>query len=143
MTAYPGIVPPLYSHDCLIALVLSLGMLWETVLGGMPLSPSMILVCRGQDCPWQRPLAVWTFFIRHQTYLPPRCGPWAWHEMGRGCQILWPHSILVANPCNAWELKLIMKLYNCINCSYLTWICVTIWWRSQSLKYSKIRRFIT
>ena len=92
MTTYFGIAPLLYSYDCLIALVLSLGTLWETALGGVPLSPSMILVCRGQDCPRQRLLAVWTFFIRPQTYLPLRCGPWAWHEMDWGCQILWPHK---------------------------------------------------
>ena len=92
MTPYPGIAPPLDSHDCLIALVHSLGTLWETALSGVLLSLSMILVCRWQDCPRQRPLAVWTFFIRPQTYLPPRRRPWAWHEMGWGCQILWAHN---------------------------------------------------
>ena len=40
VTAYPGIAPPLYSHVWLVALVLSLGTLWEIALGGMPLSPS-------------------------------------------------------------------------------------------------------
>ena len=40
VTAYPGIASPPYSRDCLIALVLSLGTLWETVLGGVSLSPS-------------------------------------------------------------------------------------------------------
>ena len=56
--AYLGIALPLYSHDCLIVLVISLGTLWETALGGVPLSPSMILVYEGQDCPRRRPLAV-------------------------------------------------------------------------------------
>ena len=42
VTAYPGIAPSLFSHGCLIALVLSLGTLWETVLSGVPLSPSVI-----------------------------------------------------------------------------------------------------
>ena len=39
VTTYPGIAPLLYSHDCLIALVLSLGTLWEVALGGVPLFP--------------------------------------------------------------------------------------------------------
>ena len=75
VTTYPGIAPPLYSHDCLIALVHSLRTLWETALGGVLLSPSVISVCREQDCPRQRLLAVWTFFVRSRTFLPPRCGP--------------------------------------------------------------------
>ena len=69
------------------------GTLWETALGGVPLSPSVISVCREQDCPRQRLLIVWTFFIRPRTFLPPRHGPWAWYEMSWGCQILWPHTI--------------------------------------------------
>ena len=93
MTAYPGIAPPLYSHGRLIALVLSLGTLWEIALGGVLLSPSVISICREQDCPRQRLLAVWTFFVRSRTFLPPRCGPWASYENGQGCQILWPHSM--------------------------------------------------
>ena len=64
MTAYLEIAPPLYSHGCLITLVLSLGTLWETALGGVPLSPSVISVFREQDCPRQRLLVVWTFFVR-------------------------------------------------------------------------------
>ena len=92
MTAYPGIAPPLYPHDCLVALVLSLRTLWETALGGVLFSPSMISICQEQDCPRQHLLAVWTFFIRPRAFLPPRCRPWAWYGMGRGCQILWPHN---------------------------------------------------
>ena len=59
VTTYPRIAPLLDSHDCLIALVLSLWTLWETALGGVLFSPSMILVCRGQyrivlgNVPWQ------------------------------------------------------------------------------------------
>ena len=68
MIAYPGTAPLLYSHGCLIALVLSLGILWETVLGGVLLSPSVISVCQEQDCPRQRLLTVWTFFIRPRTF---------------------------------------------------------------------------
>ena len=37
------------------------GTLWETALGGMPLSPSVISVCREQDCPRQCLLTVRTF----------------------------------------------------------------------------------
>ena len=51
VTAYLGISPPLYFHGCLIALVLSLGMVWETALGGVPLFPFVISVYREQDCP--------------------------------------------------------------------------------------------
>ena len=68
MTSYPGTAPPLYSHDYLIALVLSLGMFWGTALSGMPLSPSVILVCREQDCSRQHLLTVWTFFVRPRTF---------------------------------------------------------------------------
>ena len=58
VTVYPGIAPPLYSHGCLIALVLSLGTVWETALGGVLLSPFVISVCQEQDCPRQRLLIV-------------------------------------------------------------------------------------
>ena len=75
VTAYLGIAPPLYSYGCLITLVLSLGMLQETTLGGMPLSLSVISVYREQNCLQQRLLAVWTFFVHSRTFLPPRCGP--------------------------------------------------------------------
>ena len=77
MTTYPRIALPLFSHGCLVALVLSLGTLWETALGGVSLFPSVILICREQDYPQRRLLAVWTFFVRRRTLLPPRRGPWA------------------------------------------------------------------
>ena len=90
--AYFGIALPLYSHNWLIALVLSLGTHWETAFGGVPLSPSVILVCREQDCLRQRLLAIRTFFIRSRTFLPPQHGPWAWYEMSQVYQILWLHN---------------------------------------------------
>ena len=101
MTTYLGIALPLYSHGWLIALVLSFGTLWEIAFGGVPLFCPMISVCREQDCPRQRVLTVWTFFIRPRTFLPPRRGPWAWYEMGRGCQILWPHNSSSKSYCPA------------------------------------------
>ena len=61
VTTYPRIALPLFSHGCLVALVLSFGTLWETALGGMPPSPSVISVCREQDCPRQCLLTVRTF----------------------------------------------------------------------------------
>ena len=67
-----------------IALETSFGMLEETAFGGMALSPSVISVCRGQGCPQQYILAVWILFVRPWTFLPPRHGPWAQYEMGRG-----------------------------------------------------------
>ena len=103
MTAYPRIALPLFTHGCLIALVLSLRTLWETTLGGVLLSPSMILVCREQDCPRQRLLTVRTFFVHPRTFLPPRHGSWAWYEMGRGYQILWPHKYNNNIPIMKWD----------------------------------------
>ena len=45
VTTYPRIALSLFSHSCLVALVLSLGVLWEIALCGVPLSPSVISVC--------------------------------------------------------------------------------------------------
>ena len=45
--------------------------------GNVALSPSVILVCRGQGRPQPYILAVWIPFIRPQTFLPPQHGPWA------------------------------------------------------------------
>ena len=73
----------------------------EAVFKGVPLFPSVISVCRGHDCPRQRLLAVWTFFVRRRTFLPPRRGLWAWYEMGWGCQILWPHNSPFKSCCPA------------------------------------------
>ena len=89
----PRIAPPPCSHGWPTVLVLFLfGAPREAVFKGVPLFPSVTLVCQGQDCPRQHLLTVWTFFVRPRTFLPPRRGPWAWYEMGRGCQILWPHN---------------------------------------------------
>ena len=92
MTISSWIAPPPYSHGWLITLVLSLRTLWKAAFGSVTLFPSVTSVCQGQDCPWQRLLAIWTFFIRPRTFLPPQCWLWAWYEMGQGCQILWPHK---------------------------------------------------
>ena len=75
MTASPGIASLSYSYGWPTALGISFEMLEETALGGMALSPSVILVCRGQGYPLQYILAVWTFFVRLQTFLPPRHRP--------------------------------------------------------------------
>ena len=77
VTAYPRIALPLFFHGCLVAPVLSLRMLWETALGGVRLSPSVISVRQGQGHLRQYILAVWTFFVRPRTFLPPQHGPWA------------------------------------------------------------------
>ena len=82
-----------------------LGTPGEAVLKGLPLSPSVTSVRWGQDCPLQRLLAVWTFFVRPRTFLPPRRGPWAWYEMGRGCQTLWPHNSPSKSCCPAPQTK--------------------------------------
>ena len=68
------------------------GMLEGTAFSDVALSPSMILVCQRQSHPRQYILAVWIPFVCPQTFLPTRHGPWAWYEMGRSPQILWPHS---------------------------------------------------
>ena len=109
MTACPRIALPLFSHGCLIALVLSLGTLWETDLGGVLLSPSMILVCREQDCPRQRLLAIRTFFVRLQTFLPPRHGSLGliWNEPGLPDSLA-PHYISWIN----FHVLLDINLYN-------------------------------
>ena len=65
LTVSPWIAPPPYSHSWLIALVLSLGTLWEVAFGGVPLFSFVILVL----------LAIWTFFVCPRTFFPPRCKP--------------------------------------------------------------------
>ena len=52
-------------------------MLEGTASGDVALSPSVILVYRGQGRPRQYILAVWIPFVRFQAFLPPRRGPWA------------------------------------------------------------------
>ena len=61
--------------------------------------PSVILVYWGQGRPRQYILAVWIPFVCPRAFLPPRCGLWAWYEMGRGPQILWPHNNLSKSYC--------------------------------------------
>ena len=66
------------------ALETSFGMLEETASGGVVLSLSVILICRGQSCPRQYILAVWILFVRPRTFLLSRHRPWAGYEMDRG-----------------------------------------------------------
>ena len=76
VTAYPGIALPLYSHDCLIALVLSLGTLWETAFGGMPLSPVL------GNVPWQFGPSL--FVLGHIFFLGVGLGPdMKWAEVAK------------------------------------------------------------
>ena len=92
VTASHGIDSPPWFHGWPTVLVL---FAWDAqggCLQGRAAFSSVTSVRRGQDCPQQRLLAVWTFFIRPQTFLPPRRGTWAWYEMGWSCQILWPHT---------------------------------------------------
>ena len=77
MTAFPGIAFLPCSYGWPIGLGTSFGMLEGTAFGNMALSPSVILVCRGQGRPRQYILAVWIPFVRHRAFLPPRHGPWA------------------------------------------------------------------
>ena len=83
VAASPGITFLPWSYDWPTTLGTSFGMLKETASGGVALSPSMILVCRGQGRPRQYILAIWILFVRPQTFLPPRHEPWARYEMGR------------------------------------------------------------
>ena len=81
MTVSPEIAFLPCSYDWFTALRTSFGMLEETASGGVALSPSVILVCRGQGRPRQYILAVWILFVRSQTFLPPQHRPWARYEM--------------------------------------------------------------
>ena len=92
MTTSLGIAPPPCPHSWPTVLVLLFGTPEEAVFKGVPLFPSVISVCQGQGCPRQYILAVWTFLVHPQTFFPPRRGPWAWYEMERGRQILWPNN---------------------------------------------------
>ena len=96
VTASPGIAPPPCSHGWPTVLVLFLGMSWEAVFKGMPPLLLTILVGQGQDCSRQYLLAVWTLFVHPRALLPPRHGPWALYEVGRGCWVLWPHRFVFA-----------------------------------------------
>ena len=93
VTTSPGIAPPPCSHGWPTVLVLFfLGMPWEAVFKGMLPFLLMISVGRGQDCPRRYLLAVWTLFVHLRVFLPPRHGPWALYEVGRGCWVLWTHN---------------------------------------------------
>ena len=76
VTASPRIVFLPCSYGWPIGLGTSFGMLEGTASGGVALSPSVILVYQGQGRPQQFILAVWIPFVRPQTFLPPRHGPW-------------------------------------------------------------------
>ena len=92
VTASPEIAPSPCPHSWPTVFVLLFGMPREAVFEGVPLSPFVTLVCRGQDCPRRRLLTAWTFLVHPQTFLLPWRGPWVWYEMGRGCQLLRPYS---------------------------------------------------
>ena len=92
MIASPGIAPPPCLHSWPTVLVLLFVMPGRTVFEGVPLSPSVTLVCQGQDCPRRCLPAAWTFLVHPQTFLLPWYGPWTSYKMGRGCQILRPHN---------------------------------------------------
>ena len=77
VTASLGITFLLCSYGWPTGLGTSFGMLEGTASGGKGLSPSVILVCRGQGRPGQYILVVWIPFVRTQAFLPPRHGPWA------------------------------------------------------------------
>ena len=77
VTASHGIAFLPCSYGWPIGLRTSFRMLEETVSGEVALSPSMILVCRGQGRHRQYILVVWIPFIHPRVFLPPRHGPWA------------------------------------------------------------------
>ena len=53
----------------------SFGMLEGIASNGVALSPSVVLVYRGQGRPRQYILTVWIPFVRPRAFLPPRHGP--------------------------------------------------------------------
>ena len=77
VTASPGIAFLPYSYGWPIGLGTSFGILEGIASGDVALSPSVILVCRGQGRPRQYILAIWIPFVRPRAFLPPRHGPWA------------------------------------------------------------------
>ena len=68
MTASHGIAFLPYSYGWPTRLGTSFGMLEGTASGGVALSPSVILVCRGQGRLRQYILAVWIPFVRPRTF---------------------------------------------------------------------------
>ena len=95
VTASPEIASPSCPHIWPTVLVLLFRTPGKAVFEGVSLFSSVTLVCRGQSCPRRRLLAAWTFFVHPRTFLLPRRGPWTWYEIGRGCQILRPHNIVI------------------------------------------------
>ena len=77
VTVFPRIAPPPRPHSCSTVLVLLFGTTGRVVFEGVLLSPSVTLVGRGQDGPWQRLLAAWAFLTHPRTFLLSQCGPWA------------------------------------------------------------------
>ena len=77
VTASPRIAFLPCSYGWPIGLGTFFGMLEGTASGGVALSPSVILVCRGQGRSRQYILAVWIPFVCPRAFLPPRRGPWA------------------------------------------------------------------
>ena len=77
VTASPEIAFLPCSYGWPTGLGTSFRMLEGTASGGVALSPSVILICRGQGRPRQYILAVWIPFVRSQAFLPSWCGPWA------------------------------------------------------------------
>ena len=92
VTTSLGIAPPPCPYSLPTVLVLLFGMPGRAVFEGVPLSSSMTLVCWGHDCPRRCLLTVWTFLVHPRMFLFPWRGPWAWYEIGQGCQILRPHK---------------------------------------------------
>ena len=107
VTASPRIAPSPRPHSWPTVLVLLFGTPRRTVFEGMPLSPSVALVCRGQDCPRRCLPVAWTFLVHPRMFLLPRRGPWAWYEVGRGCQILRPHNCNYRIEIKNWIIKYI------------------------------------
>ena len=82
VTASPKIALPPCLHSCPTVLVLLLGTTRRVVFEGVLHSPSVTLVCWGQDGPRWRLLVAWAFLAHPRTFLLSRRGPWAWYEMG-------------------------------------------------------------
>ena len=76
VTASPRIAFLPCSYGWPIGLGTSFGILEGIASGDVALSPSVILVCRGQGRPRQYILVVWIPFVRPRAFLPPRHGPW-------------------------------------------------------------------
>ena len=86
MTASPGMAPLPCSHSWLTVLVL---FAWDA-LGGCPQRHAAL---PSYDFDWSRTGLssamslgnLDSLFVHPRVFLPPRHGPWALYEMGRGC----------------------------------------------------------